>query len=176
MVVLDAAPAGLAGNTHYDLAHWTHRLAHRSGPSGDHFLFGEGDVLHRVWLRGDAGARPLASLVLCDDMIETRLQAVSDLDRWVRGRTLAAPAAWPTSYQAQRLDLLLSIIDLRGERSVTSHEVARQLVYPRMGLGRGSAWKSSPERRRTQRLIRETEALMAGGYRALLTGHAGRQK
>jgi hypothetical protein len=55
--------------------------------------------------------------------------------------------------------LLLSILDLRGEGQVTSHEVARQLIYPRLDIGRGAAWKSSPERRRTQRLIREAEAL-----------------
>jgi len=88
----------------------------------------------------------------------------------------SSPTAAPTSYQSQRLDLLLSILDLRGKRHVTSHEVARRLIYPHLDIGRGAAWKSSPERRRTQRLIREAEALAAGGYRALLAGRAGRQK
>ena len=109
-------------------------------------------------------------------MTETRLLAVSNLERWLRGITPASPVGWPTSYQSQRLDLLLSILDLRGERDATSHEVARRLIYPRLDVGRGAAWKSSPERRRTQRLIREAEALAAGGYRALLAGRAGRQK
>ncbi|MBK6706242.1 MAG: DUF2285 domain-containing protein [Sphingomonadales bacterium] len=45
-----------------------------------------------------------------------------------------------------------------------------------MTIGRGAAWKASSERRRTQRLIREAEALAAGGYRALLKGRLGRQK
>lgn len=106
-------------------------------------------------------------------MIETRLRAVSDLDHWLRGVPTVSPVARPTAYQARRLALLLSILDLRERAPVTSHEVARRLIYPCLDFGRGAAWKASPERRRTQRLIREAEALAAGGYRALL---AGRQK
>ena len=131
--------------------------------------------MHRIWLRCDPAGGPLATLIPCDAMTEMRLQAVSDLERWLRGISAASAVSWPTSYQSQRLDLLLSILDLRGERDVTSHEVARRLIYPRLDVGRGAAWKASPERRRTQRLIREAEALAAGGYRALLTGRAGRQ-
>lgn len=175
-MILDAAPCALAGHAPYNIDDGTHCLARYSGSSGDNFLFGEGEALHRVWLRCDPCGASLAAVVPWDAMIETRLGAVSDLDRWVRGRSLAVTAFRPTSYQAQRLDLLLSIIDLRSERNLTSHEIARRLIYPRLGLGRGAAWKSSSERRRTQRLIREAEALMAGGYRALLAGQAGRQK
>ena len=132
--------------------------------------------MHRIWLRCDPTHGPLAALIPCDGMAETRLLAVADLERWLRGTASPSAVYWPTSYQSQRLDLLLSILDLRGEGQVTSHEVARRLIYPRLGVGRGAAWKSSPERRRTQRLIREAEALAAGGYRALLAGRAGRQK
>ena len=132
--------------------------------------------MHRIWLRCDPTAVPLAALIPCDAMTEARFQAVSDLERWLRGSAAASPVSRPTPYQSQRLDLLLSILDLRGERDVTSHEVARRLIYPRLDVGRGAAWKSSPERRRTQRLIREAEAQAAGGYRDLLAGRAGRQK
>jgi len=109
-------------------------------------------------------------------MTGTRLQAVQQLDHWLRGAPSPWPATWPTVYQAQRLDLLLAILDMRDGAHITSHEVACRLVYPRMTIGRGAAWKASPERRRTQRLIREAEALAAGGYRALLAGRPGRQK
>lgn len=130
-------------------------------------------MLHRIWLRGDPAGGPPVAAIPCDDLVETRLQALSDLDRWLSGRAIASPASRPTAYQAQRLDLLLSILDLHRDAPVTSHEVARRLIYPHLNLGRGAAWKASSERRRTQRLIREAEALAAGGYRALL---AGRQK
>ena len=132
--------------------------------------------MHRIWLRCDPGGVAFAALIPCDAMTETRLQAASDFERWLRGIVTTSPVSRPTSYQAQRLDLLLSILDLRGDRQVTSHEVARLLIYPRLDVGRGAAWKASPERRRTQRLICEAEALAAGGYRALLAGRAGRQK
>ena len=73
-------------------------------------------------------------------------------------------------------DPLAALIPCDALLAVTSHMVARRLVYPRLSIGQGASWKSSPERRRTQRLIREAEALAAGGYRALLAGRAGRQK
>ena len=55
-------------------------------------------------------------------------------------------------------------------RPPTTHNIARRYVYPGMTIGRGSEWKSSAERRRTQRLIDEAFALMRGGYRTLLRG------
>lgn len=176
VVILDAAPPTFAAEPYFDPARWTHRVGSRVWAAGGHYILGGRRILHRIWLRCDPADVPLAALIPCDAMTDTRLQAVSDLERWLRGISSASPVSGPTSYQSQRLDLLLSILDLRGERQVTSHEVARRLIYPRMEVGRGAAWKSSPERRRTQRLIREAEALAAGGYRALLAGRAGRQK
>src|SRR3546814_424331 len=75
--------------------------------------------------------------------------------------------------------MMLAILDLLqepGGAGVTSHDVARLIIYPRLSVGRGAEWKSSSERRRTQRLIEEARGLMQGGYRALLAGPAGRQK
>lgn len=111
-------------------------------------------------------------------MADLRLQAASALRHWIADETPAAGrTVRPTFYQAQRLDQLLAILDLRREAPlVTSHEIAKRLVYPRLSVGRGAVWKASAERRRTQRLIREAEALVAGGYRALLAGRMGRQK
>jgi len=176
VVILDAAPPTFAAEPYFDPARWTHRLGSRIGSGGGHYILGDGRSMHRIWLRSDPAGVPLAALIPCDAMTAARLQAVSDLERWLRGTVSAPPVSRPTSYQSQRLDLLLSILDLRGERDVTSHEVAHRLIYPRLDVSRGAAWKSSPERRRTQRLIREAEALAAGGYRALLAGRAGRQK
>jgi hypothetical protein len=175
-VILDAAPPTFAADLRLEPARWTHRLCSRIALDGGHYILGENRIMHRIWLRCDPAHGALAALIPCDGMAETRLQAVADLERWLRGISSASAVSRPTSYQAQRLDLLLSILDLRGELDVTSHEVARRLIYPRLDVGRGSAWKSSPERRRTQRLIREAEALAAGGYRALLADRAGRQK
>ncbi|MGB3320635.1 MAG: DUF2285 domain-containing protein [Sphingopyxis granuli] len=151
-------------------------VAHRAAAGGFHHVLEHEGALYRIWLRGDPERVAFSAVIPLDAMTGTRLQAVQDLDRWLSGAPSPQPAAWPTFYQAQRLDLLLAILDLRDGARITSHEVARRLVYPRMVIGRGVAWKASPERRRTQRLIREAEALVAGGYRALLAGTPGRQK
>lgn len=143
---------------------------------GQHYVLEHEGARHRIWLRGDPERASLVAVIPLDGMTVTRLQAVQHLDQSLRGAPSSQPGAWPTCYQAQRLDLLLAILDLRDGTRVTSHEVACRLVYPRTTIGRGAAWKASPERRRTQRLIGEAEALAAGGYRALLAGTPGRQK
>lgn len=111
-------------------------------------------------------------------MADLRHRAACELARYLVGDGVDATSATrPTEYQARRLALLLAILDLRsGAEPVTSHEIARRLVYPRLSLARGAAWKSSAERRRTQRLIREAEAMRAADYRLLLAGRTGRQK
>lgn len=152
------------------------RVADRAAVGGHHYILEHGGALHRIWLRGDPERATFVAIIPLDGMTGTRLEAVQDLDRSLRGAPSSQPGARPTVYQAQRLDLLLAILDLRDGTRITSHEVASRLVYPRAAMGRGAAWKASPERRRTQRLIREAEALATGGYRSLLIGMPGRQK
>ena len=176
-MIFGAAPEALPGALHFDPARWSPRLADWSAPDGRHLVLRENAILHRVWLRNDDDGLPLAAMIPFDDMVDLRLQAAAEIHRWFCGRpTSYTPAACPTEYQAQRLRLLLAILDLRADAKATSHEVARRLIYPRLSIGRGAAWKSSPERRRTQRLIREAEAMMRGGYLALLGHRQVRQK
>lgn len=160
----------------FDSGHWPRAIASRSAGDETHLVMGDAESLHRVCLRSVPASDPVASLIPCDALLDARLQALAGLDRWLRGARRGAQIFGPTAYQARRLHLLLAILDLRRGDEVTSHKVAQCLIYPRLSIGQGASWKSSPERRRTQRLIREAEALAAGGYRALLAGRAGRQK
>ncbi|ODU34717.1 MAG: hypothetical protein ABS88_01790 [Sphingopyxis sp. SCN 67-31] len=119
-------------------------------------------------------------MILRDSLVGLRREAAARFDRWL-GDAPGPPSAGflPTAYQARRLGTMLAILDLLhgpGGAGVTSHDVARLIIYPRLSVGRGAEWKSSSERRRTQRLIEEARGLMQGGYRALLAGPAGRQK
>ena len=86
----------------------------------------------------------------------------------------------PTAYQHYRLKLLLAVLDMvnvPGAGAATTYMVAHRLVYPRMKHCSSVEWKSSSERRQTQRLIDEALTLMRGGYRALLCARtAVRQK
>lgn len=161
---------------HFDPRYWPLAIASRSAGDETHLVMGDDLSLHRVCLRSVPVGEPLAALIPCDAMLDGRLQALAGLDGWLSDGPRGGRTSGPTAYQARRLHLLLAILDLRQGGGVTSHMVAQRLVYPRLSIGQGASWKSSPERRRTQRLIREAEALAAGGYRALLAGRVGRQK
>ena len=177
VVILDAASASGPGAMRLDPARWSQRLFDRLAADGRHLILAHGDALLRVWLRCEQPDMPLAAVIPFDALAGLRMQAASRCRHWLAGDMSAAmPAGRPTAYQAQRLAMLLAILDLRSRAPLSSHEVARRLVYPHLSIGRGSAWKSSPERRRTQRMIREAEALRDGDYRALLAGGGVRQK
>ncbi|WP_375713674.1 DUF2285 domain-containing protein [Sphingobium sp. BS19] len=125
-------------------------------------------------MRGGSGS-PLAYVIVRDDAIELRQNVMRRLDRRLTGAPPMRPLSGlqPTAFQRQRLSMLLDILDAvlghEGGR-MTTHEIARRHVYRGLRIGRGDEWKSSSERRRTQRLIDEAIALMRGGYRRLLRG------
>jgi len=145
-------------------------------------VLGDIDGPHHLWLRSTDPAEPLAFAIICDGLADLRHKAAARLGR----RLMGAPPARrsqifkPTTYQQYRLKLLLAVLDmvnLPGTEGATTHMVARQLVYPRMKDCSSAEWKSSSERRQTQRLIDEALTLMRSGYRALLcTKIAVRQK
>jgi len=67
------------------------------------------------------------------------------------------------------LDILDALLD-GAHGDTTTHAIARRFIYPGLALGRGVDWKSSAERRRTQRIIDEAKDLAASGYLTLLRG------
>ena len=142
---------------------------------GRHLVLGDEGGSHSLWLRETDRGKPLAYVVPRDDGIELRSRATQRLEQRLSGVPPdRCPGQFrPTHFQARRLTLLLRILDmLHAERQSrpSTHEIARQLVYPRLAIGRGAEWKASPERRRTQRLIEEARSFMNGRYRSLLKG------
>lgn len=166
-----------------NIGDWPIILADRTLSDGRHVVLGDIDGPHHLWLRDTLPGQPLAYVIVRDPAIEARRRAAWRLDRRLAGAPPSRrnDAFRPTPFQRRRLDLLLDILDMLlaspSAPRPTSHEIARHLIYPGMTIGRGMEWKSSTERRRTQRLIDEALALMHGGYRALLRGVVGgRQK
>lgn len=137
-------------------------------------VLGDHDGPHHVWLRNAHPGQPLAYIVVRDASIEARRQAAWRLDRRLAGAPSSQrhAAFRPTLFQQQRLNLLLDILDMTqaSDGRPTSYEIARRLIYRNTTIGRGLEWKSSTERRRTLRLIRQAHRLMNGGYRTLLQG------
>jgi hypothetical protein len=174
-VILDTAPPGIADAAPFDIDAWPIILADRMLSTGRHLILGDIDGPHRLWVRDPLKGSALAYVLVRDDAIDLRHSAVQRFHRRLAGAAPVRlpPGFAPTPFQRWRLSMLLDILDavLDRERStITTHEIARRHVYPHMRIGRGNEWKSSSERRRTQRLIDEAMGLMNGGYRALLRG------
>lgn len=179
---MEPAPCGFHHAAPFDPSSWPLILADRSLRDGRHIVLGDIDGPHHLWLRSNDPTKPLAFAIICDSLAELRYKAAARLGR----RLLGAPPARrsqifrPTAYQQYRLTLLLAVLDmvnLPGAAAATTHMVAHSLVYPRMKDCSSAEWKSSSERRQTQRLIDEALTLMRGGYRTLLCAKtAVRQK
>lgn len=173
-VILDAAPPACAGIALRNIVDWPITLADQALSDGHHFVLGDVDGFHHLWVRDTLPQQPLAYVIVRDAAIETRRQAAWRLDRRLAGAppSRRIGAFRPTRFQRRRLNLLLDILDMmRGPAAPpTSYEIARQLIYRDLKIGRGVDWKSSSERRRTMRLIEQARRLMNGGYRDLLRG------
>lgn len=174
---MEPAPYGFHHAAPFDPLAWPLILADRQLPDGRHLVLGDIDGPHHLWLRSNDPAEPLAFAIICDNLADLRHKAAARLGRRLSG---APPARQfkvfkPTPYQQYRLKLLLAVLDMvnlpNGE-AATTYMVARSLVYPHMHICSSAEWKSSSERRQTQRLIDDALTLMRGGYRALLCAKA----
>lgn len=159
------------------LAEWPQIRALQSTGDGLHCVLGDRDGPHHIWLRTADPDREQAFIVPRDRASSLRHRASLRLDSRLAGRASPRGCATltATAFQRRRLTMLLGILDALAAdgEAITMHRIASMLVYPRLSLPRGSAWKSSNERRRTRRLVDEAIALRDGGYRDLFWLGAG---
>lgn len=125
-------------------------------------------VRHRLRLLTTDRQTPLA--ILLPPLGDTLRAAACDAARRMfAGLALAEPAAAlrPSALQQQRLTLLLRVLDawLGG---ASNREIGVGIVYPWLAGTDATAWKSTGERRRVQRLLAEARHLADTGYRDLL--------
>ena len=120
--------------------------------------------------RPDAGLKCVTPM---DALIDVRIAAL----RWFisthpDSETQTAPnLLFPTPFQRCRLMLMLKIVDYLSENKGDPspvRKIAQLIVYRNTKFASAAEWKTSSQRRRTQRLIEEAKSLVAGGYRALL--------
>lgn len=133
---------------------------------------------HRLLVREQSAGATSGYFVAADAHLEMRLAAIarfhepSGRSSCVVGRQVLRP----TAYQKHRLVLFLKILDRLADPEKPHpalRNIAADVVYPKSQFGRAIEWKSSSERRRTQRLVKEAKHLMRTGYRDLLKGRAG---
>jgi hypothetical protein len=98
-----------------------------------------------------------------------RAAACDAARRMIAGLAVAEPASAlrPSVLQRQRLALLLRVLDA-SLAGAGNREIGTGIVYPWLAGTDATAWKSTGERRRVQRLLAEARHLAAGGYRGLL--------
>lgn len=139
--------------------------------NGRHLVVADKGGAHRIWLTDPTPGRQLAVLIPIDATFDLRAAATLRLWRRLTGAAddESPSGLRPTAFQRRRLALLLAVLDAHLARA-TLQDMAIHLVYPGMARLRAIAWKDSPERRRTRRLVDEAIALMRDGYRRLLSG------
>jgi hypothetical protein len=142
---------------------------------GRYLILDDAGTLHRLWLRRQRRARPPAYIIARGAGANLRFAAARRLEHYLAGAPLRLRAGRdrPTAFQARRLTLFLAILDAIAAEAgapATSYEIGHRLIYPALRVRGGAEWKSSSERRQTQRLIDEAREWMNGGYRRLLMG------
>jgi hypothetical protein len=120
----------------------------------------------------DVGAarRPAAILPL-DSNLELRVEALQRFARQLRGQ-FAGPlprALQLTLQRRMRLIMLLHALDFRLD-GAGPRKIAAALIDAEEAELPAIEWKSSPTRRKANRLIHDAIDLMNGGYRKLLGG------
>lgn len=152
-----------------------------SNGSGKHLVIADSFGRHRLLIRACSVRTDARYVVKADTDLEMRLGAIAALhDRTsCKSGIMNNSGIKPSLYQTHRLVLLLKILDRLSETEAgrpTIRTIAADIVYPRSSFGRTIEWKSSSERRQTQRLVSEAVLLMKSGYRNLLKGRAARLK
>jgi hypothetical protein len=141
----------------------------RTLPDGRYIILDDAGGRHRLWLQPDAGKPELAFHLPMDRSFDIRSAATARFVRRCRGLTASARGPdLPSAFQRHRLTLMIRLAD--AEATGASLRDLARIVAPAMPPMSAAAWKASSERRHVQRLRRETAAMIAGGYRALLTG------
>ena len=148
-------------------------IAEQRGPDKHHLVLAGADGRHRLLVIASSQQSIGGYLVPRDGSLPIRLAALEAFHACVGGKiaTAARHRLLPTAYQSHRLHLLLAILDVLGMASngkVTLRDMASKLVYRGLAHERAIDWKSSSQRRHTQRLVAEAHRMASRGYRDLL--------
>ncbi|QUD90422.1 DUF2285 domain-containing protein [Phenylobacterium montanum] len=156
-------PAGLAALRLASLAPLDDRIA----ADGRYLTFGErSDPVVAVAPAGLAASQPIAVVIALDDHFTVRLASAARLWRALTARSAAGPKDGLTELQRQRLVLMLRALDARAS-GARRRDIAAAL-FGRSAVPPGAAFDDHHLKSRTARLIRDGQAMVAGGYRRLL--------
>lgn len=134
-------------------------------------ILGDSGGNHYFSLSEPDSQRSLAVLLPLDAIIDLRIEAVIRLVRRLRGRS-AGPLPRTLDLTPQRRARLIQLLHALDFRLVGAgpREIATALLDAKAATLPAIEWKSSATRRKANRLIRDSQSLMNGGYRKLLRG------
>lgn len=150
-------------------------LLDRTGDGLRHLVFATPHGPLRLCIDNSPPDAGLNCVIHTDSLIAVRVAAL----QWFHNSMRDSPShpgpnyLFPTTFQRNRLNLMLRILDyLAGNAGNPNpiREISQLIVYPRTRFASAAEWKTSSERRRTQRLVHEAKSLVNGGYIALLKG------
>ena len=174
-IILEPAGPGLATIPTSRILGGHNIRVDRASAEGRHLVLADAHGFHRLLLPSAAQDSGIAYVLAPDSWLEIRTAAVIRFHRHLTGLppSPSPPGLCPTRFQRNRLVMMLRILDdlsCKDGMGLSTREIARRHVYPNTRFDRAIEWKSSSERRRTQRLIEEARQLMNGGYLSLLKG------
>lgn len=140
-----------------------------------HLVLATPDGPLRLCLDNSQPDAALNCVIHTDGLIDVRITALQWFHKSLRGSPSGPgpKCLFPTPFQRSRLDVMLRILDYLADNAGNPNpirEIGQLIVYPRTKFASAAEWKTSSERRRTQRLVNEAKSLVNGGYRTLLKG------
>lgn len=146
-------------------------LADREGIDGRSVIVGDASGDIHIWLAHGDAAGQTALIVPNDGGFELRLDIALRFFRRLRGQRIALlPRALQlTPLQRSRLIQLLLAHDVQ-QLGGGPREIATEAIGSLQATLPSNEWKDSAARRHANRLIRDSRALVNGGYLSLLRG------
>jgi hypothetical protein len=151
------APSAAELRTHSKL------VAHRTSDDGEHVLLQSGRDQCQLWLPDpQAGGRPLAAVILLDELTPHRAESLLRFWRLLRDKPLRRAEHPP---DPRRAFSLLRALD--GHLDGASYHQIAERLFGKVRIA-ADPWKTSSLRDATIRLVRGGVTLMRGGYRKFL--------
>ncbi|QPF90836.1 DUF2285 domain-containing protein [Bradyrhizobium commune] len=170
-MILEPAPSGFTTVHSIDRDAFGQPPVERTDADGRELVIAEGSGELHVRLRDEQAAQRPAVLLPLDSMGELRADVALRFARRLAGQRISLlPAALRlTSFQKRRLIQLLHAFDVHdlggGPRDVAAKVLASDHAHRR-----SVEWKDSHARRKANRLIHDSIALVERGYLKLLRG------
>ena len=170
-LILEAAPAGFDTAIPFDPGAFGPALVERADADGRELVIDEGSGELHIRLQDDQATRRPAVLLPRDSMFELRLDVALRFVRRLGGqRVNFLPATLRlTSFQKRRLIQLLHTFDVH-DAGGGPRDIAAEVLTSDHAQLPSVEWKDSHARRKANRLIHDSIALVERGYLKLLRG------